>query len=230
MRSAKYTVWWLTVSLAFLTRPAPAEEVDVTQIPGDPAWEATNGARLSVVGIKGKSALLVEQGPGKTPGAGGDRLVILRGREFTDGEIEFDVLGSARVAQDSFVGIVFRLEPADGRYDSVYLRPFNFRAKDPQSRAHSLQYISLPDWPWDKLRKAHPGAYEKPVAPTLDGDSWVHVRVVVRRPDVKVYLDHAAEPSLMVTELSGRSGGLVALWAVGGQPAYFANLRITSRP
>jgi hypothetical protein len=109
----------------------------------------------------------------------------------------------------------------------VYLRPFNFKAENPQSRAHAIQYVSLPDWSWDKLRKEHPGRYEQPVAASLDGDNWVHVRVVVRRPDVKVYLDHAAEPALVVSELSGRNGGLVGLFAVGGQRAYFANLSIT---
>lgn len=221
---------WLLSGLTGFALAASAQEIDVTKIPGNPDWVATNGALLSVVQIKGKTALLVAQGPGKAPGAGGDRLVYHRSGGFTNGEIEFDVLGSAQAMQDSFVGIAFRLDPAGGRYDSVYLRPFNFRAADPLSRAHALQYISVPDWPWDKLRKAHPGLYEKPVAAALDGDAWVHVRVVVRRPDVKVYLDHAEEPSLVVAELSGRSDGLVALWAVGGQPAYFANLRITPRP
>ena len=68
------------------------------------------------------------------------------------------------------------------------------------------------------------------VPATLDGDNWVHVRVVVQRPAVRVYLDHATEPSLAVTELSERSGGQVGFFAVGGQPAYFANLRITRQP
>jgi len=220
---------WLFVNLAVFALSAPAQEVDVTKIPDNPDWQVINDAVLSVVTIKGKTALLVAQGPGKVAGAGGDRLVILRGVEFTNGEIEFDVLGSAQVPQESFVGLAFRLDPASRLYDSVYLRPFNFTAEDPLRRAHAIQYVSLPDWSWNKLRKDHPGVYERPVA-ALDGDNWVHVRVVVQRPEVKVYLGEAVEPSLVVSELSGRSGGGVGLFAVGRQPAYFANLRITHHP
>jgi hypothetical protein len=230
MRFYPGTLVWYFVYLVAGVLSAWAQEVDVTRIPGNPGWQVTNDAVLSVATVKGRTALLVAQGPGKVAGAGGDRLVILRDAEFTNGEIEFDVLGSAQVAQDSFVGIVFRVDLAHGRYDSVYLRPFNFRAKDPVQLAHAVQYISVPDWPWDRLRKEHPGVYERPVPAALDGDNWVHVRVVVQRPAVRVYLDHATEPSLAVTELSERSGGQVGFFAVGGQPAYFANLRIAHQP
>lgn len=209
---------------------ARGQEVDVTRIPGNPGWVVTNGAVLSVVQIKGRTALEVAQGPGKKLGAGGDRLVYCPKMEFADGEMEFDVLGSARMAQQSFVGVVFRLEAATGRYDAVYLRPFNFKSPEAEGRAHSVQYVSLPEWPWDRLRKMHPGVYEQPVPPGLDGDDWVHVRIAVRRPRVEVYLGGAPEPSLVVNELSGRTGGHVGLFAVGSQPAYFANLRITPRP
>lgn len=202
----------------------------MTRIPDNPDWVVTNGAVLSVAQIKGRTALEVAQGPGKKLGAGGDRLVYLRNAELANGEIEFDVLGSAQVAQESFVGVAFRLDSAPGRYDAVYLRPFNFRASDAASRAHSVQYVSLPDWPWDRLRKGSPGVYEHPVPAELDGDGWVHVRIVIRRPRVEIYLGWATEPSLVVTELSGRSSGRVGLFAVGSQPAYFANLRITARP
>ncbi len=40
----------------------------------------------------------------------------------------------------------------------------------------------------------------------------------------------AAEPSLVVSERSGQRGGQVGLFAAGGQPAYFTNLRIMRRP
>jgi len=54
-----------------------------------------------------------------------------------------------------------------------------------------------------------------------------HVSIVIERPKVSVYVNAAREPSLVVEELSDRTGGGIGLWVGPGQGGYFANLRIT---
>lgn len=90
-----------------------------------------------------------------------------------------------------------------------------------------MQYVSHPHWTWDKLRAEHPGEYERAVAAAPDGDEWFHVRVVVQRPTVSVYVNGAGTPSLVVHELSDRAGGSLGLWVGNGSGGYFANLRVT---
>jgi hypothetical protein len=93
-----------------------------------------------------------------------------------------------------------------------------------------VQYVSHPGHRWPDLRKNQPGRYEKPIVSAPDGDGWFHARIVIERPKVSVYVDGAKEASLVVEELSGRSGGGVGLWVGPGQGGHFANVRITPAP
>ena len=61
----------------------------------------------------------------------------------------------------SFVGVAFHL--IDGKtFDAIYFRPFNFF--NPERNTHSVQYISMPDHPWQQLRQDFPGKYESKIA------------------------------------------------------------------
>jgi len=175
---------------------------------------------------KGRPALRVQ--PTKTEFDEKDTwVVLLDGIEFTDGVIEFDALGQSGPPQSNFIGVAFRV--VDERHrDAIYFRPFNFRAEDAARKARAIQYISHPKFQWFDLRKDKPGQYEKPAAPAPDGDEWFHVRIVVERPRVSVYVNDAKEPSLVVEELSGRTGGGIGLWVGPGQGGHFANLEITA--
>jgi hypothetical protein len=59
-----------------------------------------------------------------------------------------------------FIGIDFRGQEHGARTESIYLRPTNGRADDQLRRNHSVQYDSVPDFPWFRLRKESPGVYE----------------------------------------------------------------------
>ncbi|HEX9109121.1 MAG TPA: hypothetical protein VF832_17865 [Longimicrobiales bacterium] len=155
-----------------------------------------------------------------------DTVVLLDGVTLGNGTIDVDVLGQSGPPQSNFLGIAFRVADAQ-RHDAVYLRPFNFRAPTPEQRSHAVQYISAPLYHWEVLRTTHPGEYEKPIEPPPDGDSWVHLRILLEKPQVRVYVNGAAEPSLIVNELSERSGGAVGLWVGPGVGGYFANVKIT---
>jgi RNA polymerase sigma factor (sigma-70 family) len=156
-----------------------------------------------------------------------DHAVIILDRiEFMNGVIEFDALGQSGPPGSNFLGFAFRV--VDARtHDAVYFRPFNFRAEDAERKAYAVQYVSHPKYPWQVLRKDKPGQYEKPIVPAPDGDAWFHVRIVVAKPKVRVYVNDGKEPSLLVEELSDRQGGGVGLWVGPGQGGYFANLKIS---
>ncbi|PTX98521.1 hypothetical protein DB354_04460 [Opitutus sp. ER46] len=189
---------------------------DLTAAPSEHGWKLINrSARL--IERNGAPAIHLE---GET-GAG---FLRLENVVFADGTIEFDARGR-NVVQGSFLGLAFHGGADVKTYDAVYFRPFNFKASDPARRARAVQYISLPAHPWQKLRAEHPGQYEKAVVPVPDPDAWFHVRLVVAWPQVSVFVDGGVEPCLVVTQLSERKRGWLALWTdvSGGD---FANLKI----
>ena len=151
----------------------------------------------------------------------GEGVAYLKGIEFSNGTIEFDVRGKD-VQGQSFVGVAFHgLDSTT--YDAIYLRPFNFRTDDPARHSHAVQYVSQPTYPWQKLRAERPGVFEQPVSPAPDPNAWFHVRVVVGSPKVSVFVGAAKEPSLVVNQLSDRTKGLVGLWVGNGSGGDFAN-------
>lgn len=174
---------------------------------------------------KGQPALRVQ--PTKKDFAVEDEwIIVLTGIEFTDGVIEFDALGQSDPPQSNFLGVAFRVVD-EQTHDAVYFRPFNFRADDAERKAHAVQYISHPTSPWFVLRKDQPGHYEQPIVPAPDGDAWFHARIVIDRSKVRVYVNGATEPSLVIEELTDRTTGGIGLWVGPGQGGHFANLTIT---
>jgi hypothetical protein len=172
------------------------------------ATSLTDGAR--------KGARLSE-GPG-------DGAAYLPGVEFGNGTIGFDVRGKD-VQQQSFVGVAFH--GVDGvTYDAIYFRPFNFKTDDAARRIRAVQYVSHPVNTWQKLRTEQPGKYEKAVNPVPDPNAWFHARVVVASPKVSVFVGDAAEPCLVVDQLSDRKKGLVGLWVGNMSGGDFANVKI----
>lgn len=223
MKRDSYTTTLLACQLvAALCGTAPmhaqaAGDLDVTAVGKDARWKVA-GRTTAVRDVKGKHALEISEGPGMG-------LVWLDGYDFANGTIDVDILGRSRPPQGSFVGVAFRV--VDARtHDAVYFRPFNFRAADPAAHSHAVQYVSEPNWGWQRLRTEQPGAYEKAIVPSPDGDEWFHVHIVIARPSVSVYVNNRAEPSLVVNELSDRSHGSVGLWVGEGSGGYFANLRV----
>jgi hypothetical protein len=210
----------ILVTLVSFAVPVRAQSVDtlpLTSVGADPHWQVV-GRATSIVDIKGTHALRVSE-------AQGMGIVWLDGYDFTDGVIELDILGRSAPVQGSFVGVAFHV--VDGQtHEAVYFRPFNFRAADSAAHSHAVQYVSDPEWPWYTLRSERPGRYEAAVVPEPDGDEWFHVRVVVQRPKIEVFVNGAAGPCLVVEQLSPRTHGSVGVWVGNGSGGYFANLRV----
>jgi hypothetical protein len=155
----------------------------------------------------------------------GEGVAFLPGIEFASGTISLDVRGKD-VAQQSFVGVAFHGVDASA-YDAIYFRPFNFRAADPVSRSHAVQYHSLPVYTWQKLRSDQPGKYEQAVNPVPDPNAWFHTRLVIAHATVSAFVNDAKDPCLMVKLLNDRQKGLVGLWVGNNSGGDFAGLTLT---
>lgn len=152
-------------------------------------------------------------------------LFWLTGASFSNGIIEVDIRGNNKFLQ-SFLGIAFH--GVDSlTYDVVYFRPFNFRHPDTARHNWGVQYMSLPDFPFEKLRTEHPLVYEHAVNPTPDPDDWFHARIEVTQDSITVFVNHSSEYCLKTPTLTKRNDGRVGLWA-DGLPEDFANLTITN--
>jgi hypothetical protein len=157
-------------------------------------------------------------------------LAIVKNLTFHDGTIDLDVSGApAKGAPESargFIGIVFRLQADGSHFENIYVRPSNGRAEDQLRRNHSTQYVSSPDWPWEKLRQDSPGVYESYA--DMQAGEWIHLRIVVRGSNAWLFVGGASQPSLIVHNLKlGDREGAVALWIGPGTEGYFRGLKIS---
>ena len=152
-------------------------------------------------------------------------IVWLKNVTFSTGSIDIDLRGKD-VFQQSFLGIAFH-GGYNTSYDAIYFRPFNFQSADTLRKKHMVQYISEPDYPWDRLRKEHPLVYEQGIMPAPMPTNWFHAHIVVSETEIKVYVNQATIPSLVVKKLNTRNDGSIGLWndALNGD---FANLVIRS--
>ena len=138
------------------------------------------------------------------------RIVYLKDVSFSKGTIEVDLRGK-NVFLQSFLGIAFH-GVNDSVYDVVYFRPFNFKHQDTARRKWSVQYMSIPDYDYSKLRKEHPLVYENAVTPVPNADDWFHATIVIDDEWATIYVNHSATPSLRVKLLNKRSTGKIGLW------------------
>jgi hypothetical protein len=182
-------------------------------------------AKAEVVNYRGRAALRLLPAP--NPAADESMLAILAGSDFKNGTIQVNLAGAPRAGTppDSrgFIGIAFHVQPQAKRFECFYLRPTNARSDDQLRRNHTVQYVSDPDFPWERLRKENPGMYESYV--DLEPGAWTKVKVVVAGATARLYVNDAQEPCLIVNELKlGETNGSIALWAHNTTDGYFSNL------
>ncbi|TWR28142.1 hypothetical protein FPZ42_02700 [Mucilaginibacter achroorhodeus] len=154
-------------------------------------------------------------------------FVWLNNRRFTYGTIEFDVKGNDKL-QGSFVGVAFH-GLNDSTYESIYFRPFNFKADDAIRRSHGVQYIAPPLFDWPILREKYPNKYELAVTPAPDPNGWFHAKIDVMADKVSVYVNNSATPALVITPLTHTGGTKIAYWVGFGSPGDWKNLKITDK-
>jgi hypothetical protein len=216
---------FLSVALAAASRDYPLESA---------AGLLLRNVQARPVRLDGKRGLLVlisdveKQRIAQQPG---ETLAVIEGSDFTNGVIEAEIAGEA--APDApegargFVGIAFRVKPDLATYDAFYLRPTNGRAEDQERRNHSVQYVSHPDWPWQRLRSETPGRYESYV--DLEPGRWTKIRIEVQGERARLFVHGQAQPALIVNDLKTGAGGrgAIALWTTGSTVAHFRALRVS---
>lgn len=157
-------------------------------------------------------------------------FVTLEGSDFQNGTIEVYVLSrllaNAPDYARGFIGVAFRINDSNSRFEAIYLRPTNARAEDQVRRNHSIQYFSYPDFKFTRLRKEAPERYESYTDMALD--EWIKMRIVVKGKQAFLYLHNQEQPSLVVNDLKlgADARGKIGLWVDIGTEGYFADLKL----
>jgi hypothetical protein len=208
--------------------PAPvAAQGSKVKIDSTDGLEIVNG-KAEMATYRGRKAVHLMPLPGHEM-TDGSVFAILKGSDFKDGAIEVDLAGAPRPGADpsmkGFIGIAFRVQPHAAASEMFYLRPSNGRAPEQLTRNHSAQYVSEPEFTWQRLRQETPGKYESYV--DLEPGVWTKIRIEVTGTKARLYVNGASQPCLVVNDLKrGESRGQIALWAHETTEAYFANLNV----
>ena len=211
--------------------PRPVQTADSMVFP----LEDTRGLTLrstiaTTVTYDGRKAVRLVEAPG-TEKRSVETVALLGGSDFHNGTIEVFVAGvpgpHADTSDRGFVGIAFRSAGDASRLENIYLRPTNGRATDQLRRNHSVQYESIPEYPWYRLRSETPGHYEAYV--DLVAGAWTKMRIVVEGRTARLFVNDAPQPSLVVNDLKlGDATGQLGLWIGPGTEGYFSRLTVTS--
>ena len=183
--------------------------------------------RAEVADYRGKRALRLLYPAGQET-ADTSMIAVIPGTEFKDGTISLDVAGAPRPdvpGSRGFIGLAFHVAADAERYECFYLRPTNARADDQLRRNHTVQYVSSPDFPWQRLRQESPGMYESYA--DMEPGAWTHLEVRVSGTQARLFVNGAGQPALIVNDLKlGATGGAIALWSYTFTDGYFANLSL----
>lgn len=183
---------------------------------------------LSTETLSGRDVLKVVKSPHvtKVDEATFAKITDLR---FQNGTIEVKVLSRLRPDAPElargFIGVAFRINEDDTKFECIYLRPTNGRAEDQLRRNRSLQYFSFPDFKFDRLRKEVPGVYESYADMGLG--EWITMRIEVSGKSAKLFLNDGKQPALVVNDLKhGDTSGAIGLWVDVGTEGLFTDLTI----
>ncbi len=185
---------------------------------------------MSIATINGKKAVRVFRDTA-TKGSDLPTFVRLKNTDgFSNGTIEVMLLSRLLPTADAgargFIGLAFRINKDNSKFESIYIRPTNGRADDQLRRNHSTQYFSYPDYSFDRLRKEAEGKYESYADMGLN--QWIKLKIVVKDAQAKLYLDNNPQPVLIVNDLKlgAANNGAIGLWVDGGTDAYFRDIKV----
>lgn len=154
----------------------------------------------------------------------------LIGSNFKNGIIEVQVfsrlLENAPDYSRGFIGVAFRADEQNSRFEGIYIRPTNGRCDNQNRRNSSTQYFSYPDYKFDRLRSEAPGRYESYADMGLN--EWIVLRIEVDGDRALLFLNGGPHPVLIVNDLKhgpDTSGG-IGLWVDIGTEGFFRDLRI----
>lgn len=179
--------------------------------------------------LEGKEVVRVIKDP-KVHAVDEPTFAKLIGSDFKDGIIEVTVLSklleNAPDFARGFIGVAFRIDESNSKFEGIYIRPTNGRADDQLRRNRSTQYFSYPDFKFDRLRNEFAGMYESYADMGLN--EWIKIKIEVKGEKAKLYLNGNSQPVLVVNDLKhGADGsGGIGLWVDIGTDGHFTDLRI----
>jgi hypothetical protein len=190
-----------------------------------------NNVYMEINNLKGKNIVRVIK-DSTVKQADEPTFVRVKNTNFKNGIIEVEVLSrllpTASPTDRGFIGLAFRINDTNSRFESIYIRPANGRAEDQVRRNHSIQYFSFPDYKYERLRKENPEKYESYADMGLN--EWIKMKIEVEGSQARLFFNKDKHPSLIVNDLKqGADGsGAVGLFVDVGTDGYFRNLKITS--
>lgn len=185
---------------------------------------------MSITNIDGRKAVQVARDTA-SHGANMPAFVRLTNTDnFSNGTIEVMLLSRLLPGTEAyargFIGLAFRINKDNTRFESIYIRPVNGRAEDQLQRNHSTQYFSYPDYKFDRLRQEAAGKYESYADMGLN--EWIKMKIMVKDAQAKLYLNDNPQPVLVVNDLKlgATNSGAIGLWVDGGTEAFFRDIKV----
>lgn len=223
MKKITTTALGLSFALSCLLTSARAQDIALK-----PALLTPFQVTVAATDYKGKPAIALEM---PKMAMNEKTVAVLKDIDFHNGTIEATISGqpqaNAGEGARGFVGIAFRVAADTSKMELFYIRPTNGRASDQVRRNHSTQYVSMPGFPWEKLRKETPEKYEA-YADMVPAE-WTKVKIEVKDETAKFYINGASQPALIVNDLKQGKDlrGSVGLWIGPGSLGHFADLKVT---
>lgn len=188
---------------------------------------------MSITQIKGKKAVRVV----KSAAVKEDdeaTYVKINDFNFKNGVIEVDVL--SRLLPDApahargFIGLAFRINKDDSKFESIYVRPTNSTADDQLRRNRTIQYFSYPNFKFTHSRATAPGQYESYAPIALD--EWIKLKIEVNGDQAKLFINGSKQPYLIVNDLKmgADQSGSLGLFVDIGTEGFFRNLKVSPTP
>ena len=184
---------------------------------------------ISMVRIKGKKAVRVVKSAAVKED---DEATYAKINDFTfkDGVIEVEVL--SRLLPDApahargFIGLGFRINDDDSKFESIYVRPTNSTADDQVRRNRTVQYFSYPNFKFTHSRATDPGKYESYAPIALD--EWIKLKIEVKGDKAKLFINGSKHPYLIVNDLKmgADQSGSLGLFVDIGTEGFFRNLKV----
>lgn len=185
---------------------------------------------MSITHIKGKKAVRVV----KSSAVKEDdeaTYVKINDFNFKNGVIEVEIL--SRLLPDApahargFIGLAFRINEDDSKFESFYVRPTNSTANDQLRRNRTTQYFSYPNFKFTQSRATAPGQYES-YAPIAIGE-WIKLKIEVNGDQAKLFINRSKHPYLIVNDLKmgADQSGSLGLFVDIGTEGFFRNLKVS---
>ena len=161
-----------------------------------------NRVYISAEKVQGKEAVRITK-DSTVKDADEPTFARIKNLNLKDGIIEVKVLSrllpNASPSDRGFIGIAFRVNDDNSKFECIYIRPTNGRAEEQVRRNHSIQYFSFPDYKFFRLRKEAPEMYESYADMGLN--EWIKIKITVKGEQAKLFLNDNKQPSLIVNDL-----------------------------